>query len=286
MQRLTWFDRSGRELGEFGPVGRFAWIFELSPDDKRVAFSFAPLGEVNYDIWVLDVDRDVAIRLTSDPCTKIWPVWSHDGSTIFYESLQRDRHHIWMRPATGIGEARELPGAPGEMGPQAVTPDGRFLLGYHVPSGGQREIIQVSLDANPRTTLLGIRGFHLSLSRDGRWLAYSSGESGRREVYVVDFPGLTGKWRVSIGGGELPRWSADGRELFFMAPGGEVMSAPITTVPAFRVGRPVRILGAFERGWFEPASDGKRFLSAMDLKGEPLPPTKVVVNWLSAVRRR
>lgn len=273
--QMAWLDRSGRKLGTLGPAGKYQFGIALSPDETRVAISFVAPGEVTPDIWIVDVAHDVATRLTSDPDWEIWPTWSHDGATIFYEDA---RTRTWRKAASGIGEARELPTPPGECCPQVVTPDGRYLLAVFAPPAGKASLVKVSLDANPRTTSLGFMGTDLSLSPDGRWLAYAWGESGRSEVYVVDFPGLTSKWRVSTDGGFTPHWNPDGKELFFIAPRTGVMSVPVSTSPTFRLGKPVR-LDIPRAGRFAPASDGKRFLMVMPAADKSPPPTKVVVNW-------
>lgn len=278
--QMAWLDRAGRKLGTLGPAGKYQFGILLSPDGTRVAVSFVSPGEVTPDIWIVDIARDVATRLTSDPEWEIWPIWSPDGTAIYYGGPGK---RIWRKPASGIGEAQELPLPPGEGYPQAVTPDGRYLLAIFTPPAGKTELVRVSLDAKPRTTSLGFMGTDLSLSPDGRWLAYAWGESGRYEVYVVDFPGLTSRWRVSTDGGFTPHWSPDGKELFFNAPGAGVMSVPASTSPTLRLGMPVRL--GIPGGRFAPASDGKRFLMVMPAAGKSLPPTKVVVNWQALLRR-
>lgn len=297
-KRLVWLDRKGREFGTLGPPGHYWATIAQSPDKKRVAVSFTAPGEFNPDIWMLDIVRNVATRFTSDPGGEFWPVWSPDGATVYFYAMRLGTYRVWMKPASGIGEERELPMPPGDAAPQAVTPDGRFLLSYWGQPGGhpsgKYDIVKTSLNANPHTTPLGISSRALgtgplphSLSPDGKWIAYFSFESGRAEVYVVDFPGLTGKWRVSVDGGQWPRWSPSGKELFFVAPGGKLMSAPVSTVPTFHVGRLDRVLEATPKILvYAPISGGDRFLAAVDAKDEKLPPTKVVLDWQAAVGRR
>lgn len=296
--RWVWMDRSGKQVGTLGPAGNYWFGIALSPDEKRAAVSMVMPGELNPDIWVYDVGRDVAIRLTSDPGIEIWPVWSPDGGAVYFSSVgfNGGEFRIHQRTASGIGDAHEVPMPPGSFAPHGVTPDSRFLFASSEAVGARPDIVKVPLDATTGVTGLGISpatrspgSGYFSVSRDGRWIAYGSAETGRDEVYVVDCPALSAKWRVSVDGGRLPCWSADGRELFFLAPDWTLMSAAVSTVPAFQAARPSR---AFAPGpgigmsQYAPASDGKRILACVDAVGEKLPAMKVVLNWPEAARRR
>ena len=122
-KRLVWLDRKGREIGTLGPPGHYWATIAQSPDKKRVAVSFTAPGEFNPDIWMLDIVRNVATRFTSDPGGEFWPVWSPDGATVYFYAMRLGTYRVWMKPASGIGEERELPMPPGDAAPQAVTPD-------------------------------------------------------------------------------------------------------------------------------------------------------------------
>ena len=300
--QLAWVDRAGMEIRRVGSPARYGWTPSLSPDEKRLAAPIAAPGENSCDIWVMDIERDVAARLTSDPGNDGFPVWSADGATIYFGAMRGGRDsRVWQKSAGGLGEERELPMPPGVALPRATTPDGRYLLASVCPEGGKFDIAEVSLDANPRTAALGIQSrglgeglLNLSLSADGKWIAYASDETGRSEVYVVDFPDLKGKWRLSTDGGFLPKWGRDGRELFYLAPGGQEdlvlgwtpRSVEVTTTPSFRAGKPVRILPNISDVWLlEPSSGGRRFLVGAIAKEQSLPPFQVVLNWPATVGR-
>jgi hypothetical protein len=162
-----------------------------------------------------------------------------------------------------------------------------------LPAGGWG-LVTISTDRDRHVAPLGLRDVALaggyivaSFSPDGKWLAYSSAESGQEDVYVVDFPGLTTKTRISRAGGRYPAWRGDGREIYFLSPGGILMAAAVSAAPAFRVGAPVPILGgASEISYYAPDPDGMRFLVQQPARDVPLPTMKVLLNWPAAVRRR
>ena len=129
-------------------------------------------------------------------------------------------------------------------------------------------------------------------SPDGKWVAYQSNEAGRDEVYVRPFPGPGGVWQISAGGGEFPRWRADGKELYYVAPGNKLMAAAITAVPGTKPGaitgsitpsQPVALFTAnFARNTGDPpydvARDG-RFLANLELNNAATPPITLLMNW-------
>ena len=245
------------------------------------------------DLWLLDVARDVTTRLTFDPGADAYPTWSADGTTIYFSSTRRGGFRVFQKSAGGTGDERELALPPGDAAPHEASRDGRMLAVVARRSNDNWGLAMVALDANNQmSTVLDSRYPRLepSFSPDGKWLAYSSNESGVFEVYVVDYPGLTGKWQISTGGGCDPRWAASGAELFFLQPQGVLMSVPVTTAPSLRVNKPVRLFDVAPHSTagrdYAATSDGKRFLVRM-LAGPQIPtPVTVVQDWTSALRRR
>jgi Tol biopolymer transport system component len=288
-------DRSGRELERLGPVAMLGDGYEFSPDGKRLAFHMIAPGESNWDVWLLDLDRDLTIRFTTDPGTAAGPIWSPDGTKIYYRSMRHGKdNRVYEKPSSGLGEERELPMPPGVVLPFAVTPDGRYLLASMCPEGeafGERwDLVKVPLDGSGRAIPF-VRQRKLfqgcSLSPDGKWIAYASGETGRTEAYVGDFPAMKDVRRVSTEGAFRPTWSADGKELIYYVPDKGIFSTAIATAPSFHVGKSVRILeDATEVGILIPAPDGRRFLGVQMAEGGVHPPIQVVLNWPASVRRR
>lgn len=215
---LVWVDRDGNEetLPEVRNFGRWA----VSPDGRQLAVSIVAEGG-NEDIWVYDLTRQTLSRLTFDDATDRNPAWTPDGERIVFAS-SRDGGGLWWQAADGTGAAeRLLVDDENLLAPYAFTPDGAQLLywsnsdiytltpGAEVPS---QPLIQSEFNTH-----------RPDISPDGRWLAYQSNETGRAEIYVRPFPNIDeGKWQISSAGGQSPKWSPNGLELFFSRPSESV----------------------------------------------------------------
>jgi Tol biopolymer transport system component len=265
--RLVWVDRSGRELGQEGDPGEYRDL-ALAPDGTRLAYGLFDSRANNRDLWVRDLRRGVASRLTFDPGDENWPTWSPDGKRIAYglSTTIGGRSTILAKPADGSGAADTLCRFEGAAGPEDWSRDGKTILltdFEHGPdvwmlSAGEREarplIAEPSAQRDAR------------LSPDGRWLAYGSGESGRTEVFVRPFPGPGGKWQISTRGGFQPCWRGDGRELFYRDEDDAVWAVGIDPGPPFSAGAPTRLFqramtgGGFSRNRMVVTADGQRFL--------------------------
>ena len=175
-----------------------------------------------------------------------------------------------------------------------MSPDGKILLfGAYSPSPGGRQAIQeLSLDGSDKIQSFLQSSFNVSsphFSPDGRWVAYMSDESGRREVCVQPFPGPGGKWMISTEGGEYPRWSRNSREIFFFS-GDKLMSVDVETQPAFKAGTPHALFqatGYLSAGNYDVAPDGQHFLMIKqdDVITSPKE-LNVILNWSEELKRR
>jgi len=281
---LVWVHRDGREEPLSAPLRDFADP-RLSPDGRRVAAEVIDEGD---DLWTFDLDRGTLTRQTFEAGEDETASWSPDGQWLAYSSTRAggDRT-IHRRRADGSGRDEALwTEKGGHSHIESWTADGRSLL---VHSAG--DVSLLALDGGSRTPkpLLQSRFAERStrISPDGRWLAYSSNESGRDEVYVQPFPSLEGKWQVSIGGGGQPVWSKDGRELFYRGE-GSMMAVSITPGSAFSAGRPQKLFEDrfFNKGGghtgYDVAADGRRFLLVKDTASATM---IVVLNWLEELRR-
>src|SRR5438105_4972342 len=223
---LLWFDRSGKQLGAAVERGAYRGM-RISPDGKRLAIS---VGDPTPDIWVVDLARGSRTRVTFDPASHFMPAWSPDGQRLVFMTQTGGAismgSSLHAKPANGSGQDELLvkPDKAGESlnWPQ-FPPDGKYLV-YELASGPTGATIwSMALDGERKRTLLiqpqspQARVVYFRLSNDGQWLAYSSTDSGREEVYVTSFPGGAGRWQVSANGGTFPVWRSDSKELYYMS---------------------------------------------------------------------
>jgi Tol biopolymer transport system component len=296
--RLVWRDRTGR-LTDFLTTPALYADPTFSPDERRVAVDiFDPrpsksagfgLGGWTSDTWLLDAGTGIGSRLTFDPAADFNPVWSPDGSRVVYSSNRRGRLDLYERSADGNGG--ETPLLESEAAKHAFTwsPDGRYVLYGHIDPTTQWDVwmTKVGSEEPPVALLRGpFAENQPQISPDGRWIAYTSNESGRTEVYVQSFPALEGKWQISTAGGGDPRWRPDGRELFYIGDDGRLMAVPIRGSQTFE---PEPAEALFETGLaphygdarnhYDVSRDGRRFLLMAPVNDARSGPFTVVVNW-------
>lgn len=293
--QLTWLDRAGKELSVLGEKGSYLGP-RLSPNGKRLAVSF---GDPARDIWVFDLEGGGKTRLTFHALTAAFPVWSPDGTRIAFAAPGKNGGppNVYETPASGSGAQRPVHDIAATEYSMDWSPDGRFLLVDHGnPGAGSVWVLEMS--PSPESSIKAwplVQGAFWSrggaFSPDGRWVAYASRESGEDEVYVAPFPGPGGKWQVSTGGGNAPRWRRDGKELYYLAGGNQLMAATVNTQgkdfaagatkPLFRV-----LVGSTPAGGvtYDVAADGQRFLFVSPADANPAP-LNLVVNWTTALKK-
>ena len=287
--RLEWFDRQGRPLGSVGRAGDYLSL-DLSPDEKRVAAELIDPTTQLGDIWLIDVESSIASRFTSDPGWDFSPLWSPEGSRIVFGSIRGGLQSLYVRATTGRATDESFLKSSDALGPA----DWSATTGPVVFQNMTKFKIGVVPLAEDRTSRLVLQSDFAEaagrLSRDGRWLAYTSNESGTWEVYVQPFPALDRKWRVSPDGGSRPAWRRDGSELFYTAPDQRLMAVRITTSPSFTAGAPVALFPlrtipvppTQPRRQYGATAKGDRFI--VNTVVEPAVPTPVtlVLNWSAA----
>src|SRR5262249_2410861 len=226
--QLGWYDRTGKELGtvgeKYGGLAIGEEQLDLSPTNDRVALA---IQGTTTDIWVMDIARGIRARLTFGPTGNSAPVWSPDGKWIAYQNITKDGNVIARRPAFG-GPEEVLFSATVPVYPHAWSSDGKYLLYQQgAPGAAHQDIWGLPLFGERKPFQIVPSGTYISsvpqLSRDGRWVAYQSTESGRMEIYVVPFRDGGGKWQVSTSGGVSPRWRNDGKEIFYLGLNGMLM---------------------------------------------------------------
>jgi eukaryotic-like serine/threonine-protein kinase len=285
-RQFVWFDRSGKELAKVGdPDGNRPLSPSLSADGRRLAMHRAVDG--NVDVWVLDVGRGALSRFTSHSANEIHPIWSPDGSRILYSSNRTGSYMLYEKPTMGAADDKLVQAM---QAPTDWSRDGRFLLFQGVDPKTRTDIWALPLGADSKPFLVLQTEFDErdgQFSPDGKWVAYSSTESGRSEVYVQPFPGPGARVQVSINGGAQVRWRRDGKELFFIGLDDRLMAVPIALSESEEVGAPVPLFATRVGGALQPASrtqyfaspDGRRFLMNTVLPGAPVSPISLIVNW-------
>lgn len=303
-QILVWVNRNGEEEPLPAAPNRYSW-FKISPDGEQVALEL--MSTSKNSIWIWDAVRENMTRLTHDDSTyDSVPLWTPDGKRIVYSSsrempfLPDAVGDICLRAADGIGEAETLASSPGRAYlAGAWSKDGKILLLTSVSaSAAHSDIVTLSMEGEHSIKPLLQEKYSQNnprISPDGRWIAYTSNETGKNEIYVRPFPDVNKrKWPVSTGGGYIPLWSPDGRELFYYT-GDAVMAVPVETRPDFKPGKP-KVL--FRGSYYSPFGsaflwdidpNGKRFLFLKESKqaaAEAPRKINIVVNWFEELKQR
>jgi dipeptidyl aminopeptidase/acylaminoacyl peptidase len=291
-RQLTWFDRTGRELGTLSGAAPYSGL-ALSPDERRVAVTLEAGAPNNVDLWLIDVARNIRSRLTVHPGQERSPVWSPDSARIAFQS-SRSRQPIAVRQTLSdeTGKDELLLEGQGNftMTPSSWSSDGQFIA--YTTRGSNVWILPLVGDRKPfpfaDTQFIEASAV---FSPDGRWIAYTSNEGGQTDVYVQSFPGPGAKTQVSRDGGTHPVWRADGRELFYLAADGTMMAVPVGARRSFDAGRPQALFSS--NAWrltanqiYAVTKDGQRFLvNATPQQSSGAAPLTVVLNWTTAFQK-
>jgi len=292
MRRIVWVDRSGKvqpvnvEPAQYNDV-------RLSPDSSRAAVLVGSSGAG--DVWVYDLTRATSTRLTFNG-RNATPIWSRDGKSIYYVEMDptaAGKSLVTRKPADGSREAQTLVSLDGTAYIKALMPDEDSGIFDYQRSTSNGNIVQSKLGEGATLTELintGFAEFGAALSPDGRWLAYQSNESDRSEIYVRDMSGVGGRWQISTGGGEEPRWSNDGRELYYRN-GNLLMSVAISTRPSFQASTPTNLFGGIfdlrtNTGiTYDVDPKGNRFLMIRPAEESTAPSVMIVLNWFEELQR-
>jgi serine/threonine protein kinase len=312
--QLTLFDRQGKTLGTVGTPAAYESL-AFSPDGKRVAEARVASQSSDQNIWITDLARGVSTRFTFDSGVDRFPVWSPDGKRIIFDSNRDGTQELYEKLSNGGGDAKLLFKFRDGILPVAWSGDGRFLLfggPVDTPQESDMFLSVLALDSNghlagkPFRFALKGRGFddRFSPGPQGRrvWVAYSSRKSGKNEIYVQPFdpksptgtPPGGENWQVSTNGGYSPRWNANGKELFYVAPDGTVMSAAVSSTTGFHSGIPKPLFkpkGLLPKSLYfvwDASSDGKKFIfpimqAASNTGGSTR--LAVVLNWPSLLKK-
>ena len=287
---LAWFDRTGRPIGTVGEPGpNQGQSPRIAPDGADVAIAH---GSEGGGVWLTRLADGTTRRLTLEPGAG-GPIWSSDASRILFHWVRGPNDSaVSIQDARGSGSAR-LVGALGGL-VWDWSPDGqRIVFGKGRPMDLWLQSVDAGGDAVPFARS-GFNKTQAQVSPDGRWIAYTSLDTGHDEVYVDSFPVAGNRRQASVGGGMQPRWRRDGSELFYLAPDQMLMAMPVTSksgyfdagraTPLFRTrlvptGSQIAGLGAM----YDATPDGQRFL-INGPPADPGPPMTVVLNWAAGLK--
>ncbi len=300
-RQLTWVDRSGKPVGTIATPTSAARL-RLSPDGTRVVLIEATPRSFNLtmgSLWVADLGRDARAPLTAGQALALSPTWSADSARVLFGSGHENGNATMMeRAASGATQASTVVEAGGRtILPLDESADGARVVFTSAQAGVRSLHILTRSDGKSAPYLTSEFDYpQASLSRDGKWLAYVSNESGDYQVVVQPFPDPSlGKWPISTGGGFSPRWRQDGRELFYVDYEGRLVAVSISADRAFAPGR-ATVLFALPSAprrsalgapyVYDVAADGQRFLVSLPSSDSSQDsPLTVTTNWTALMKK-
>jgi Tol biopolymer transport system component len=284
--QLTWFNRAGKRLGTIGEPGEYIG-FALSPTGKQAVLEWHDPKANLVDLLLMDTTTGVASKLTASFSQyQGTPVWSPDGDRLLFATFP------------GLAAQSLRGGEPEKLLDEMIrlmdiSPDGHYALFAKLAVTGQDLwLLPLTGDKTPKPYLVTKQNTgDARFSPDGHLVAYMSHESGSPEVYVQSFPEISRATRVSANGGRRPEWRKDGKELYFIAPDGNLMAVGVNDAgPLFQVSpaQPlfhVSTSGDFMRRQYQPSADGTRFLVNSQVEGTTPLVLTVLLNWRAQVKK-
>ena len=293
-RQLTWYDRTGKVLGTVGePTARDE--IELSPDQTRVSEGRTD-DRGAWTVWALDLARGANTRLTFEGGGGD-AEWSPDGRQIVYSPNGGQSQDLYLKSSSGAEQGERLLHSENVVTPKDWSRDGKYILYEERTKARKLDLWVLPMTGDRKPVPYLVTPFiktQAKFSPDGHWVSYVSNESGTREVYIQPFPmGSAGKWVVSNGGGSQPRWSHDGKELFYFTPDETLMAVDVNTSngtiqlgiakPLFHAPVLGGTGGAPGSAWrWDISADGKRFLINTALDDTATLPITMLLNWQSA----
>ena len=323
LPQLAWVDRAGKVLETLGAPGMYGNL-ELSPDGTRLAVSSsdaitpgstresarpaASAAARTNDFWIFDTAIAVPRKLTFDAADEEAAVWSPDGRQIVFNSRRRGQLDLFVKAADGSGTEEEILVDSHDKVPLGWSPEDVLL--YFVPAGGRPGdasagsafaelwVLPMNGTRKPIRFLPDTSGVipGARFSPDGQWVAYPALVNGRPEIHVVRYADGSGKQQISTDGGVLPRWSRDGREIFYVALDRRWLKSRSISIQGNAL-RPLDERALFEivssgtarpRSVYDVARDGRLlvYMILPERRPKPPPDPTIVVDWLAMVRRR
>jgi Tol biopolymer transport system component len=287
-------NRRGDSTTAVGPPGPYGDI-SLSPDNSRIAYGTVAGQANSSDIWVRDLKRDVASRLTFGPAFNYWPIWNADGTkVIFTSNRMTGRFSVWQRNANGTGADEKILSIDTcDVSLTSISRDGSTAA-LEVYCSSSFDIWLLATATGKAEPLLAepYNEYRGALSPDGRFLAYQSSETGRPEVYLRELSPTGGKWQVSANRGQAPLWRPDGRELYYITPDFDFMAVPVSYEHGLDIGTPVRLFNhryVYESYYtlvpYEVTNDGQHFYILVPAEQESASEFVVVQHWAEELKK-
>jgi len=292
---LQWYSRDGR----VSPAVEQTAVYQdpsLSPDGRFVVVGKyvggGPNGKPGSDLWVIDLARGAHSKFSFDLAEERFGRWSPDGSSITFDRLsEASGGQIYRRDTSGVRPEQLLfKGDAVDRRASDWSPDGRYVLYTERDPKTVYDLWVTPADGSGKPEPVVRSQFNDTNGRfspDGKWLAYSTNETGRPEVYVIGFPTTRNRVQISTTGGVIPRWRGDSKELFFMSETGQMMATLVSESRGeLRAGVPRKLFDAQPIGEWDVTRDGQRFLLNVSTRPANTTPTgapiRVIVNWTTS----
>jgi Tol biopolymer transport system component len=287
--QIAWFSRDGTRLTLVRSPDRYGGL-RISPDGNRAATSILDLAG-DGDIWEMDLARGTQTRLSFGGHGHV-AIWSPDGRRLAYNFATRPT--MYMRDANGAAPEETILDARLVLGTSDWSPDGRYILYAQISPDTAFDLWLLPLKGN-RNPISYLRTrfneMHGRFSPDGRWIAYTSDESGRQDVYVQSFPASEIKLVVSNAGGAFPAWRRDGRELFYRGLDGRLMVVSVrSTEGGLQFGVPAPLFPIVDSpatvAWpYDVSADGQRILALAPPADGGETKLSLLINWQAAIKK-
>jgi Tol biopolymer transport system component len=283
--QLRWYDRTGAAGGMLGAADTIA-NHRISPDATRVVIDRADNPRGGRSVWLVDIATGRQSRVTFGESDDWQPIWSRDGERILFGSYRNGPLDLYQRPANGATPDAVLVESDVQKEPSDWSRDGATVLVTEAIANTRGDLVAIEVATGARTVVAATDALEQRgrFSPDDRWVAYTSDESGRAQVYVQPFPPTGAKWQISTAGGMEPKWRGDGRELYYLEPGRGVMAVTVDSSRAFEHSGPTLLVAAraaisSSASSFEVTADGRRFLVRERVSSpDPTSPMHLILN--------
>ena len=299
---LTWYDRSGKELGHVGESGVVANP-NLSPDGNRVLMNIADAKANNINVWISDFTHNSSTRFSFDKGEDDVGIWSRDGGSLVYRSTSITNTRLLVKQVQGLSPATEIfAGGSPQSGTQTTddlvanswSADDKQILCSWQPGEGGVHLALLPVSGGKLVPFLSTKSNQSNgqISPDGKWVAYASDESGDWEIYATSFPSGEGKWQVSRGGGTEPRWRGDGKEIFYIGGKATMTAVTVNTEGGFSTGSPTPLfqtqfrtpVSSTDLFGYDVTKDGQRFLVNRYTKPSQAASLHIILNATSPAK--